>query len=676
MMQGSPDVGGSPMTCSPSKRTMGSTKQSFNDLPPLPMTYDDGTFHHERDVGMSVDDFSERVHDQLPAVESYKATVNGQTSGSSFEATRRTYRRKLILVVAGSIAFVTLFLTIGVVIGRDEEESDSNSPFTAAYKPTTSDEDGYAPSTPTPTATTGTIDPNATQGRSPSRADSVAALVSTSDWSSLASTLDKLSPQYKAALWIADYDPLYLQIADTDEFRNRYALAVFYYATGGPKWSFNINWMTVHDVCSWNADWPGVSGNTVRVGVECDTNSKEMRNIFLPSMNLKGAIPPELGLLAGLQEIDLFNNDVIGTLPKEITKLSSMKGLIIHDNFLSGTVPTWLTQMPNLEIIDLARNSFHGDLPSTYGELTALTRLNLEFNALTGTLDPLANAKLLKYLSLGGNNITGSLSSDILTNWNVMVEFDLSNNKLAGDLPENLFEMEFLEILDLHGNQFEGNLPSAVRINPKLELLSLSENKLTGSISISIADLTQLRHLDLSWNQFEGSIPLELGALYDLTYLFLAFNPRLTPGPIPKEWDSLSELVDFSLQGTNRNGTIPGELGLLRQLVLLDLAGNQLTGPIPDDLGDLSMLTFLILKDNKLSGEIPTTLKKLTNLDTIVIDSNDLSGGASNICTSMEGTLGTFISDCQEIDCSSSCCTLCCTDADKNCNNLKWFSRK
>jgi hypothetical protein len=167
-----------------------------------------------------------------------------------------------------------------------------------------------------------------------------------------------------------------------------------------------------------------------------------------------------------------------------------------------------------------------------------------------------------------------------------------------------------------------------------------------------------------------------MGNLFYLTYLFLSFNPKLTPGPIPVQWDSLSELVDLSLQATNRNGNIPGELGLLRNLVMLDLVGNQLTGAIPDALGDLDKLTFLLLKDNRLSGDLPTSLKKLTNLDTLVIDHNDFSGGASNLCQAKIETLQVFISDCQEIGCAESCCSECCKDDDTECNSIRWFSRK
>jgi Leucine rich repeat len=504
MMEGSQrDSSDSPrLNCSPSKMRTDSFRQSFNDLPPLPTAFDDGTFHHETSVTMAVDDFSEREHDQLPAVESYKATVKSTSGATGFEAARRSHRRKVLLVVAGAIVFATICLTLGFVIGRDEKEAEEKPATTATnkaprYPPTGSPATySYVNNHPTPTIAR------------PSRADSVSAFVSTSGWSQLETLIDPESPQSLAVNWIADSDPLYLDLADVDDFRIRYALAVIYYALNGPLWTYDIKWMSINHVCDWNDDWPRVSGGTIRVGTECDTATKTIRSIFLPSMNLKGEIPPEIGLLTGLSEIDMFNNDVIGVLPSEIKKLTSLAELVLHGNFLSGSVPAWLSEIPSLETIDLARNSLKGSLPSTFGKLTALKTLNLEFNSLTGTLDPLKDVKSIEMLSLCDNKISGDLSFDIFQSWSHLVELDLSNNQLVGYLPSTLFESAYLEVVDLHQNQFEGSLPSSVSVDQKLEILSLSNNKLSGSMEV-VTLLPYLHHLDLSYNEFDGTMPGE-----------------------------------------------------------------------------------------------------------------------------------------------------------------------
>ena len=661
---------------SPTKASRASSMTSFNELPPLPVEFADGTFNLDRDIARPLEDFSDRTHDQLPAVESQKA------SNASFETSRRAHRRKILMLIASAIVFASVCITLGVMIGRDEvksenEKSNDESPKVPA--PTTDTPSIDFNKDDSPTASPATVDsrnPNATLtvGRTPSRVENVIGLVSTNMWSTIESTLDKESPQYKASLWFADYDPRFMKLEDTEDVRNRYALAVLFYAFGGPRWSNDLSWMTIEDTCGWNDIWESTTGPVI-VGAECVGES--IHRILLPSMNLKGSIPPEIQLLSGLAVLDLYSNDLTGTIPTSLEQLPFLTDLILHDNSFTGTFPTWISSMESLINIDFARNSLEGEIPSTLNELPQLTSLNLENNHFNGTLDRLAGFSSVKYLRLGNNNITGELTSELLVSWGVIEELDISSNHLIGNIPDTLFEMASIRIIDLHDNMFDGVIPTISSSESILEFLSLSQNRLTGPIPSSISLFSKLHHLDLSMNLLEGAIPLEIEDLYLLKYLFLAFNPKLTAGTIPKSWDSLSELVDLSLQGTNRNGTIPGELGLLRKLVMLDLAGNQLTGEIPEDLGTLTNLTFLLLKDNKLTGEIPSSLQKLSLLNTIVLDSNSLTGGASNLCTTNKAGLDVFVSDCQEIGCEESCCTHCCgsTSTDVSCK-VKWFSRK
>ena len=669
-----------------------SSTRSFNELPPLPMDYADGTFVMDRTIARPLEEISERTHDQLPAVESHKTNV---ASHPSFDATRRTQRRKMLMMVAAMVVFAAVCITLGVVIGRDEVQGDNgsgqpdlpniaipNTDMPDIAIPDTTDLPDIFVGDPTAAPASSTIDsrnPNATLvvGRTPSRVDNVKAFVSTNEWSTLESTINEESPQYKAALWFADFDPRNMDLQDTESVRNRYALAVLFYAFDGPRWAYDLNWMTSSDACEWNEIWQSTSGPVI-VGAEC--NGESIHRLLLPSMNLKGSIPPEISLLTGLTILDLFGNDLIGTIPSSITKLPLLTDLILHDNALTGTFPSWISTMANLMNIDLARNSFVGEIPSTLEQLPRLISLNLENNHFNGTLNRLSGFNTVKYLRLGNNNITGELTADLLDSWTVIEELDVSTNQLAGFLPDNLFEDSSLRIIDLHDNRFQGNIPAITTTESSLEFLALSQNRLNGPIPSSISLLPKLHHLDLSMNILTGTIPLEIENLYLLKYLFLAFNPRLTGGTIPKSWDSLTELVDLSLQGTNRNGTIPGELGLLQNLVMLDLAGNQLTGAIPEDLGSLSNLSFLFLKDNQLIGDIPSTFAQLTKLNTVVLDKNSLSGGSSNVCTSQNTALEVFVGDCEEIVCEKSCCSQCCGSSnpdnnDLNCN-VKWFSRK
>jgi hypothetical protein len=95
-------------------------------------------------------------------------------------------------------------------------------------------------------------------------------------------TQDTTSPQYKAANWIANVDEFQIPLpsgvgVDTSDelpihtrFSERYALAVFYYATGGDSWKYSMRFMEPIDHCEWYQDFITTSGSILRLGVsEC-----------------------------------------------------------------------------------------------------------------------------------------------------------------------------------------------------------------------------------------------------------------------------------------------------------------------------------------------------------------------------------------------------------------------
>lgn len=103
---------------------------------------------------------------------------------------------------------------------------------------------------------------------------------------------DTLSPQYRAANWIANEDQFQLPLPDglsgvadelADEvpiytrFTERYALAVLYYATGGESWKYSMKFMEPIDHCEWYQDFITTSGSILRLGVsECKAFEDEL----------------------------------------------------------------------------------------------------------------------------------------------------------------------------------------------------------------------------------------------------------------------------------------------------------------------------------------------------------------------------------------------------------------
>ena len=74
---------------------------------------------------------------------------------------------------------------------------------------------------------------------------------------------DRNSPQYKAALWLADHDeltsfPLPVDGTQDEGFVNRYVWAVFFYATGGETtWKDQCQFLSPNiSVCQWQCPIP------------------------------------------------------------------------------------------------------------------------------------------------------------------------------------------------------------------------------------------------------------------------------------------------------------------------------------------------------------------------------------------------------------------------------------
>jgi hypothetical protein len=108
------------------------------------------------------------------------------------------------------------------------------------------------------------------------------ALKVVSVWDSGAALQDEKSPQFKAYEWIRK-DP-FLRSFESAQMLQRYALATFYYSTGGEgNWNQVDNWLFYgNDECSWE-------------GITCKNG--DVTEMSLSRKNLSGTVPPELILL-------------------------------------------------------------------------------------------------------------------------------------------------------------------------------------------------------------------------------------------------------------------------------------------------------------------------------------------------------------------------------------------
>lgn len=330
---------------------------------------------------------------------------------------------------------------------------------------------------------------------------------------------------------------------------------------------------------------------------------------LLAANNMTGTLPPELGLLEELVELELFNNQIQGNLPQKMIHLRKLTHLAIQGNSLNGPIPEWINRLQSLTVLAMGSNNFIGTLPSSLAQLS-LIELFLNDNKLSGDIGMLKSISTLKMMYMQNNEFTGKLDDLFHGSINEFEEIDLSNNKLSGTIPPGLLNMR---ILDLHDNMITGSFPRVGFDFFGVEFLALHNNRLEGHLSSELSRLQKLTHLDLSLNNFQGTMP-ELKRMTQLSYLFLAKN-KFDEGPIPEDWSNLVNLKELSLKDTRRTGTIPSFFGsFVRHLTQLDLAENKFGGELPPEIGDLWNCSFMLLNNNQLTGYIPRSLNRLSNL--------------------------------------------------------------
>ncbi len=149
------------------------------------------------------------------------------------------------------------------------------------------------------------------------------------------------------------------------------------------------------------ADWTGIalSGTPQRVTELTPTYA-----------GLNGSIPPVLGSLPGLEDLQLSNNALTGSIPAELGSLSELDILYLHNNQLEGAIPAELGNLAKLRFLGLRNNQLTGTIPAAFASLWELQDLYLNNNQLTGAIPALLGDLDLRILYVAGNSgLTGCI---------------------------------------------------------------------------------------------------------------------------------------------------------------------------------------------------------------------------------------------------------------------------
>lgn len=326
------------------------------------------------------------------------------------------------------------------------------------------------------------------------------------------------------------------------------ALKQLYSLTNGDDWKINTNW----DI------------------LKQDTIPEDC--------SLRGLHGITFDITGRITAVNLYDNNLVGTLPDEIGNLTSLKYLDLGFNLLSDTLNENIGNLSALEILFLDNNQFSGSIPFSLLELNNLGQFNIQNNNLSGCFD-------VKFGKWCGRFLSSNFSVEGGSN-NFDADFETFCNNGDGICPIercNIKEWRTLKQFykTTNGNSWTDNL---------------NWDMVTGNLPVVDCDLRNLRGvslntegrviaLDLYDNNLTGYLPYEIGDLEELTYLDLGYN-----------------LI---------NDTIPSSFSKLTKLMSLYLDNNKFRGDIPSSFGDIAKLSLLYLNNNNLTGCPDSNLLKL-----------------------------------------------------------------
>jgi Leucine-rich repeat (LRR) protein len=148
-------------------------------------------------------------------------------------------------------------------------------------------------------------------------------------------------------------------------------------------------------------------------------------------------------------ELFLEENNLDGSIPDEVGALEELTSLDLDGNIvLSGTIPTTLGFLDSLRTLNMEQNSLTGELPDSLFASISLVRLDLDANKLDGDIPSLiGNLENLQILELGKcRNKPFQAENQVADSSHFLIQYTFlkDDNLLTGTLPSQIGLLEEL----------------------------------------------------------------------------------------------------------------------------------------------------------------------------------------------------------------------------------------
>jgi len=228
----------------------------------------------------------------------------------------------------------------------------------------------------------------------------------------------------------------------------------------------------------------------------------------------EGELPPEIVYLAKLKKLVVTNSpNIFGTIPRGLFTLANLEHLDLTNLGLSGELfpDTFFAanneNPPSTRMKVLKLGSDASILDSWY---TPDKRLLKE-----PKVQDISNNKFI-VRTLNDYNIS-TFPADEIQSFQMLEELCLANANLVGTIPD-FDQISSLKYLSLWGNSLGGTIPS---FPTDIETIRLKANALVGNIPDGLGQCTKLIALELGNNPLQGLIPPSIADLPALKSLYL-----------------------------------------------------------------------------------------------------------------------------------------------------------
>ncbi len=287
-----------------------------------------------------------------------------------------------------------------------------------------------------------------------------------------------------------------------------------------------------------------------------------------------------------------------------------------HENWLRPGVPICQREgvacgnaNANSGVLELRMNGFglRGTIPSEIWELTDARQLALTKNEVDISFEGIEKATSLVVLKLSSCHLRTLAGLGNVSN--KLRELHLAENQFDGTIPDDIFQLDQVQLLFLNGNHFSGRIPSQLAKLTSLTKLELFDNRFTGPLPSELGLLTDLTTLEMNFNGLSGAIPTELYSLQKLVRLDISKQSgRKFEGDFPS-FDKNPSLTYIDASENRFSGTLPANLLALidsKQEITVNFRGNRFEGAVPSQWSRFEALN-IDLAGNRLT-DLPENL--------------------------------------------------------------------